>query len=62
MRASGMEKTRDKEELIAFTRTQEVSGSRVEEVCRKMGICEATFYNGKEKFGCMGVTELRHLR
>ncbi|SVZ26947.1 IS3 family element, transposase orfA [Klebsiella pneumoniae] len=27
-----------------------------------MGISEATFYNWKKKFGCMGVTELRRLR
>ncbi|ANJ91998.1 Transposase [Serratia plymuthica] len=35
---------------------------RVEEVCRKMGISEANFYNWKKKFGGMGVTELRRLR
>lgn len=34
----------------------------MEEVCRKMGISEATFYNWKKKFGGMGVTELRRLR
>ncbi len=33
----------------------------MEEVCRKMGISEATFYNWKKKFGGMGVTELRQL-
>jgi len=33
----------------------------VEEVCRKMGISEATFYNWKKKFDGMGVTELRRL-
>lgn len=38
------------------------SCTRVEEVCRKMGIFEATFYNWKKKFGGMGVTELRRLR
>ena len=35
---------------------------KVEEVCRKMGISEATFYNWKKKFGGLGITELRRLR
>ena len=34
----------------------------MEEVCRKMGISEATFYNWKKKIGATGVTELRRLR
>ena len=38
------------------------SGTRVGEVCRKMGISEATFYNWKKKFAGLGVTELRRLR
>ncbi|MGG9215707.1 transposase, partial [Klebsiella pneumoniae] len=46
----------------AFALKQAETGTRVEEVCRKMGISEATFYNWKKKFGGMGVTELRRLR
>jgi putative transposase len=34
----------------------------VDEVCRKMGISEATFYNWKKKYGGLGVSELRQLR
>ena len=34
----------------------------VAEVCRKMGISEATFYNWKKKYGGLGVSELRRLR
>jgi len=34
----------------------------VDEVCRKMGISEATFFNWKKKFGGLGVGELRRLR
>ena len=56
------EKTRYTEEQIAFALKQAETGTRVEEVCRKMGISEATFYNWKKKFGGMGVTELRRLR
>jgi len=34
----------------------------VDEVCRKMGISEATFYNWKKKYGSLGVPKLRRLR
>jgi putative transposase len=57
-----MKKTRYTEEQIAFALKQAETGTRVEEVCRKMGISEATFYYWKKKFGGMGVTELRRLR
>ena len=57
-----MKKTRYTEEQIAFVLKQAETGTRVEEVCRKMGISEATFYNWKKKFGGMGVTELRRMR
>lgn len=57
-----MKKIRYTEEQIAFALKQAETGTRVEEVCRKMGISEATFYNWKKKFGGMGVTELRRLR
>ena len=40
-----MKKTRYTEEQIAFALKQAETGTRVEEVCRKMGISEATFYN-----------------
>jgi putative transposase len=35
---------------------------KIPEVCRKMGISEATFYNWKKKYGGLGVDELRQLR
>jgi putative transposase len=34
----------------------------VDEICRKMGVSEATFYNWKKKYGGMRVSELRELR
>ncbi|EGK2829141.1 transposase, partial [Escherichia coli] len=57
-----MKKTRYTEEQIAFALKQAETGTRGEELCRKMGISEATFYNWKKKFGGMGVIELRRLR
>ena len=38
------------EEQIAFALKQAETGVSVTEVCRKMGIAEATFYNWKKKF------------
>jgi putative transposase len=57
-----MKKTRYTEEKIAFALKQAETGARAGEVCRKMGISEATFYNWKKKFAGLGVTELRRLR
>lgn len=57
-----MKKTRYTEEQIAFALKQAETGTRIGEVCRKMGISEATFYNWKTKFAGLGVTELRSLR
>ncbi len=45
-----------------FALRQADTGVKVEEVCRKMGISEATFYNWKKKYGGIGVSELRKLR
>ena len=38
------------------------AGFAVEEITRKMGVSEATFYRWKKKFGGMGIAELRRLR
>jgi putative transposase len=50
------------EEQIAFALRQAETGTKVAEVCRKMGISEATFYNWKKKYGGLGVSELRRLK
>jgi len=34
----------------------------VEEVCRKLGVSEATFYRWKKQFAGMGVVEIRRLK
>ena len=36
-------------------------GAPVLKVRCEMGVSEATFYNGKKKYGGLGVTELRRL-
>ncbi len=57
-----MKKTKFTESQIVFALKQSETGVRVEEVCRKMGICEATFYNWKKKYGGLGTSELRRLK
>jgi putative transposase len=57
-----MKKSKFTEAQIVFALKQNESGVSVGEVCRKLGITQATFYNWKKKFGGLGVSELRKLR
>ncbi|MCS4280731.1 putative transposase [Stenotrophomonas rhizophila] len=57
-----MKKSKFTEEQIVFALKQAESGTTVEEICRKMGISQATFYAWRKKFGGLGVSELRRLR
>jgi len=57
-----VKKSKFTDEQIAFALRQAETGTKVNEVCRKMGISEATFYNWKKKYGGLGVSELRRLK
>ena len=57
-----MRKTKFTEEQIAFGLRQVETGIPVNEVIRKMGITEQTFYRWKKKYGGLGVGELRELK
>jgi hypothetical protein len=46
-----MKRSKLTERKIAFSLKQAELGTAVEEVYRKVGICEATFYNWKKKCG-----------
>lgn len=37
-------------------------GTGVDEVCRKIGVSQATFFRWKQKYGGLGPSELRKLR
>lgn len=49
-------------EQIAHALKRVEAGVVVGEVCREMGITEATFYRWKKKFGGISTPELRELR
>jgi putative transposase len=57
-----MKKSKFTESQIIFALKQAETGVTVAEVCRKMGISEATFYAWKKKYGGLGTAELRRLR
>jgi putative transposase len=57
-----MKKSKFTEVQIVFALKQNETGVSVEEICRKLGISEPTFYKWKKKFGGLGVSELRKLR
>lgn len=45
-----------------FALKQAETGTAVAEVCRKLGISEATLYSWKKKYGGLDPAELRRLR
>lgn len=57
-----MKKGKFTEEQIAYASKQAEPGTPVAEVCRKMGISDATFYNWRTKYGGLSPSELRRLK
>ena len=57
-----MKRSRYSDEQIAYALRQADSGTAVADVCRQLGIAEATFYVWKKKYANLGATELRELR
>ena len=57
-----MPKKRFTDEQIAFALRQAKAGTTVGEICRKMGVAEATFYRWKKVYAGMGVSEIRRLK
>jgi len=49
-------KRHTEEQIIAVLKEAE-AGMRTQDVCRKYGISDATFYKWKNKFGGMDVSE-----
>ena len=57
-----MEKSRFTEEQIIYALRQAESSTPVADVCRQLGVSEASFYVWKKKYGKLDLTELRELR
>lgn len=57
-----MKKSKFTEAQIIFALKQVETGSKVDTVCRDLGVSQATFFNWKKKYGGLGITELRKLR
>lgn len=57
-----MKKSSFTEQQIAFALQQAESGTSVEEVCRKMGISQATFFRWKKVYGGPMPSEVRKLK
>ena len=57
-----MKTSRYTEEQVASTLRLAGSGTPFADICRQMGIAEATFYLWKKKYGSLGAAEVRELR
>jgi putative transposase len=57
-----VKKSKFSEEQVAYALRQAESGTAVADVCRQLGVSEATFYVWKKKFAHLGLSEMRRLR
>jgi putative transposase len=49
------------EQIVTALKQAEL-GDTASEVCRRMGVSEATFYNWKKKYRGLGTSELRRMK
>ncbi len=56
-----MRKRHTEEQIIGVLKESE-AGAQTEELCRRLGISQGTFYKWKAKFGGMGVSDAKRLR
>lgn len=57
-----MKRSRYTDEQVAYALRQAETGTAVSDVCRQLGISEATFYVWKKKYANLGISEMRELR
>lgn len=57
-----MKRSRFSEEHIIGILKEREAGIPTADVCRRHGVCPATFYNWKSKFGGLEVSEAKRLR
>jgi len=56
-----MKKSRFTEQQIAFALQQAETGTSVEDVCRKLGVSQATFFRWEKVYGGLMPSEVRKL-
>lgn len=57
-----MKKTRFTESQIVAAIKKQESGISTREICRELGISDATFYNWKAKYGGMEVNDVKRMK
>ena len=57
-----MKRSKFSEEQITYAMRQHEAGTPAADICRQLGVSEATFYVWKKKYAHLGVAELRELR
>jgi putative transposase len=54
-RRHAVKKSRFTEKQIAFALKHAETGTRIDEICRKLGISDATFYNRRKSMAAWGL-------
>ena len=57
-----MKRSKFSERQIAFILRQAEEGTSVEEVCRKAGVSQQTYYRWRKKYGGLMPSEMRRLK
>ncbi len=57
-----MKRSKFSEEQVTYALRQAEAGTAVGDVCRQLGVSEATFYVWKKRYGHLGVHEVRRVR
>ena len=57
-----MKKSRFTEEQITYALRLADGGTSVVDVCRQIGVSEATYYTWKKKYADLGISEVRRLK
>ena len=57
-----MRKSRFSESQIVAALQRQERGEKPRDICRELGISEATFYNWKAKYGGLDASELRRIK
>ncbi|MFC1856337.1 transposase, partial [Thermodesulfobacteriota bacterium] len=57
-----MKRSRISEEKIVRILNEADAGVSIQDLCRKYGMSDSTFYNWKKKFGGMAISDVKRLK